>query len=106
MLVLNENRDAAYIHYLLQTADERIEQRIEGGGCGKRAAKVQQAVAHVVTLAVKQPVHLSLQKVLPRGSNHNDGGHCHNRYHHAQGELSRGEAISSERVESGEVDDR
>ena len=97
----------AHVHHFLQAADQRIEQRIERGGGGKRAAKIEQAVAHVVTLAVKQPVDSFLEKVLHRRGNHHDRCHGHDRHDHAQGDLAGSRTlVAAKRVETGQVNHR
>mgnify|MGYP003290394229 CR=1 FL=1 len=68
-------RDPADVHHFLQTTDERIEQRIKRCGGRERAAKIQQAMAHVIALAIKQAVDLFLKKVFYRRGNHDDRGH-------------------------------
>ncbi len=107
VFVFDENRNATNVHHLLQAADERIKQRIERRGGGKRAAEIKQAVAHVVALAIEQPVDLFLQKALYRRGDHHDSGHRDDGDHHAQRNFAGSETlIAAERVESRQVNHR
>jgi hypothetical protein len=86
--VFHKNRHSLDIHYLLQTADQCIQQWFEGGGSRKRATEIKQTVAHVIPLAIKQAVGALLQIILHRRGNHDDYGHYDHGNHDAQSDLA------------------